>query len=203
MLGSIGIALVASATAAEISVESAPPVVIRTVPTAGVNEVDPTITELRVTFSKTMKDDNWLWTTWGQENFPRLMGKPKYLADGRTCVVQVKLEPGKFYATWLNSEQHKNFKDTAGRPAVPYLLTFTTAAAKAPKANWSGLAEALLRGFEQKLVSLGQDGGDFFGKGTGAQGLSKIKLRGFGGILAGKPVVALAEQVVAHPAPIN
>ena len=39
----------------------------------------------------------------------------------------MKLRPGKFYATWLNSDKFKGFKDTNGQPAIPYLLTFTTA----------------------------------------------------------------------------
>ena len=53
-------------------------------------------------------------------------GKPKYLADKRTCVLPVKLEPGKTYAIWVNSEKLGNFKDTDGRSAVPYLLVFKT-----------------------------------------------------------------------------
>jgi hypothetical protein len=39
----------------------------------------------------------------------------------------VKLEPAKFYATWVNSDKFGNFKDRDGHSAVPYLLTFTTA----------------------------------------------------------------------------
>ena len=85
LFSSFVVALAAPAIGAEISLESAPPVVIRTEPVAGVNNVDPGITELRVTFSKPMKDQSWSWSTWGQENFPDLTGKPKYLADGRTC----------------------------------------------------------------------------------------------------------------------
>jgi RNA polymerase sigma-70 factor (ECF subfamily) len=50
-----------------------------------------------------------------------------HLKDKRTCVVKVKLEPGKTYAIWLNSEKFHNFKDADGRPAVPYLLVFQTA----------------------------------------------------------------------------
>jgi hypothetical protein len=40
----------------------------------------------------------------------------------------VRLQPGRCYAIWLNSDRFKNFKDAGGIPAVPYLLTFTTAA---------------------------------------------------------------------------
>jgi hypothetical protein len=39
----------------------------------------------------------------------------------------VKLEPGKTYVIWLNSQKFRNFKDKDGQPAVPYLLVFETA----------------------------------------------------------------------------
>jgi RNA polymerase sigma-70 factor (ECF subfamily) len=41
-------------------------------------------------------------------------------------VLPVKLEPGKTYAVWVNSEKFGNFKDADGRSAVPYLLVFKT-----------------------------------------------------------------------------
>ncbi len=113
----------------KISLAAAPPVVVRTVPEAGSTGVDPTLSEIRVTFSKAMLDGNWSWSTWGEENFPTMTDKPHYLSDGRTCVLPVKLKPGKFYATWLNSNKFKNFKDADGQSAVPYLLTFQTAGA--------------------------------------------------------------------------
>lgn len=116
-----------SSSGAEPTLESAPPVVVKTEPVAGATEVDAALTEIKVTFSKPMQDGSWSWSTWGEENFPEMIGKPRYLADRRTCVATVKLQPGKFYATWLNSERFKNFKDAEGQPAVPYLLTFRTA----------------------------------------------------------------------------
>jgi hypothetical protein len=122
---------VVSIRADEISLQSAPPVVIKTVPVAGSTSVDPGLTELRVTFSKPMQNGSWSWTTFGEDSFPEITGKIRYLEDGRTCVAPVKLEPGKFYTTWLNSDNYQNFKDTNGTPAVPYLLTFKTAGAKA------------------------------------------------------------------------
>jgi hypothetical protein len=41
-------------------------------------------------------------------------------------VMKVRLEPNKTYGYWLNSQQFKNFKDSQGRAAVPYLLAFQT-----------------------------------------------------------------------------
>jgi len=79
-----------------------------------------------VTFSKKMHDDSWSWSTASQESFPETTGKPKYAEDQRTCVLPVKLQPGKTYAIWVNSQKFRNFKDAAGHPAVPYLLVFKT-----------------------------------------------------------------------------
>lgn len=110
----------------DVSLESVPPVVIKTVPEAGSSDVDPTLTEIKVTFSKEMQDGSWSWSTLSKESFPEGTGKPKYLADKRTCVLPVKLEGGKTYAIWVNSAKFGNFKDAQGKSAVPYLLVFKT-----------------------------------------------------------------------------
>jgi hypothetical protein len=113
--------------AGDITLESVPPVVVKTVPEAGTAGVDPKLTEIKVTFSKDMQDGAWSWAMISKESFPTMDGKPKYLADKRTCVLPVKLEPGKTYAIWVNSgEKFKDFKDADGRSAVPYLLVFKT-----------------------------------------------------------------------------
>jgi RNA polymerase sigma-70 factor (ECF subfamily) len=111
-----------------ISVKTLPPVVVKTVPAAGTTDVDPATSEIKVTFSKDMTDESWSWSQLSDENFPKPAGdKPiHYEKDKRTCVLKVKLEPGKSYAIWLNSEKFSNFKDADGRPAVPYLLVFQT-----------------------------------------------------------------------------
>ncbi len=115
-----------AARADDVTLESVPPVVVKTVPEAGAGDVDPKLTEIRVTFSKDMKDASWSWVIHSKENFPKLDGKPKYLADKRTCVLPVKLEAGKTYAIWVNSSKYVSFKDNEGHPAVPYLLVFKT-----------------------------------------------------------------------------
>ena len=112
--------------AAEVSLESAPPVVVRTMPVAGATDVDPGLAEIKVTFSKAMQDGSWAWAMWNGESFPETTGQPKYLKDDRTCILPVNLQPNKWYAIWLNTDQLKEFKDGAGQPAVPYLLTFRT-----------------------------------------------------------------------------
>jgi RNA polymerase sigma-70 factor (ECF subfamily) len=116
----------AMAHAEEITLDGARPVVVKTVPEAGVDQVDPKLAEIQVTFSKDMHDQSWSWAQASKASFPTIDGKPKYLADKRTCVLPVKLEAGKTYAIWVNSQKFGNFKDAGGRPAVPYLLVFKT-----------------------------------------------------------------------------
>jgi len=102
-----------------------PPVVIGTVPGRGETDVDPSLTEIRVTFSKDMKDGDFAWCE-TDEPYPETTGACYYLEDGRTCVLPVRLEPETEYVLWINSERHRTFKDTHGQRAVPYALYFTT-----------------------------------------------------------------------------
>jgi RNA polymerase sigma-70 factor (ECF subfamily) len=126
----VGLAAFAARAAGQdqaVSVKSLPPVVVRTVPQAGDTQVDAAkVAEVRVTFSKEMTDQSWSWSKVTDATFPKLGGQPRYERDRRTCVLPVKLEPGKTYAIWLNSEKFGNFKDADGKPAVPYLLVFET-----------------------------------------------------------------------------
>ena len=110
------------------SVATLPPVVVKTVPQAGDMKVDPNTNEIRVTYSKRMLDKSWSWGQISNDTMPKSTGEPHYLADGKTCVLPVKLEPGKTYVLQLNSLTGKfaNFKDRKQQPAVPYLLVFQT-----------------------------------------------------------------------------
>jgi hypothetical protein len=123
MLG--GILLAGMARAQELTLESSPPAVIKTAPEAGASEVDASLTEIRITFSKAMQDGAWSWAMASQQSFPEMAGKPRY-DDARTCVLPVKLQPGRTYALWINTQKLLNFKDARGQPAVPYLLVFKT-----------------------------------------------------------------------------
>lgn len=123
----VGCTLASTLLSFAASLETAPPVVVKTSPVPGTQDIDPRLSEITVTFSKPMTDGSWSWSTWSDDSFPEMTGQPRYLADQRTCVLPVKLQPGRFYAIWLNSEKFRNFKDARQTPAVPYLLTFRTA----------------------------------------------------------------------------
>jgi hypothetical protein len=118
--------LVSQVRGEEITLESARPVVIKSVPEAAADNVDPATTQISVTFSKPMQAGTWSWCVLSKESYPGTSEAPKYLEDKRTCVLPVKLQPGKTYAVWINSEKFFEFKDTKGQPAVPYLLVFRT-----------------------------------------------------------------------------
>jgi RNA polymerase sigma-70 factor (ECF subfamily) len=107
-------------------IQGLPPVVIRTEPVAGETHVDSGLREIRITFSKEMLDKSWSLVQWSRESFPTIVGEIRYLDDRRTCVIPVKLEPGKPYVIWANTDKHVNFKDEGGRSALPYLLAFET-----------------------------------------------------------------------------
>src|SRR5688500_806098 len=88
LLGFIG--TLSSATvmsAQEHSVASIPAVVVKTEPQAGLTDVDPNTTEIRVTYSKKMMDRSWSWGQISDDTMPATTGKPKYLKDGKTCVL--------------------------------------------------------------------------------------------------------------------
>ncbi|MDP6875026.1 MAG: Ig-like domain-containing protein [Alphaproteobacteria bacterium] len=118
-----------TARAAEITLNSLPPVVVKTVPANGARNVDPSLGEIRVTFNKEMMTrEMWSWVIHTPEVFPKIVGEVKYLSDKRTNVAPVKLQPHKVYAIWFNSPnyRHNAFRDTNNNPAVPYLLVFRT-----------------------------------------------------------------------------
>ncbi len=107
-------------------IDSVAPVVVKTVPEAGTKDVSPGVMEIKVTFSKEMTDQSWSWSNAWKDSSPTAIGKPKYEANQRTCVLKVKLEPNKTYGYWINSQNFHGFKDKQGHSAVPYLLVFQT-----------------------------------------------------------------------------
>ncbi len=108
-----------------------PPVVLSVEPKVGAKDVDPGLKEIRVTFSKKMTDKSWSWPTGKKYAAPKDNGPIHFEPGRRTCVMPVKLEPGKTYVISVNSEKFRNFKDEDGHPALPYLLVFRTAKAGA------------------------------------------------------------------------
>lgn len=125
-----------------------PPVVIRSEPVSGAEAVDPGLTELRVTFNQRMMDKSWSWTTAGYGAFPDGAGPIRYLEDGRTCVMPVKLAPDTTYILGINTARHQNFKSATGQSSLPWLLTFRTAAAPSGLVAAEILAQTVAADFQ-------------------------------------------------------
>ncbi len=139
--------------------DAAAPVVVKTVPENGSNDVAPGAFEIKVTFSKDMQDGTWAWCRAEEHLFPKTLGQPHYEADKRTCVLPVQLEPGCTYACWIGLAEFPGFKDTKQHPATPYLLTFHTRddpPAPGRAARWSEDLDFLDKEFPQRHKDFGK-----------------------------------------------
>ena len=111
---------------AELKNKTAKPKIVGLVPKNGAKDVDPGLTEIRVTFNVPMSDGcSW---TGGGPAFPKGRDGQKiyWTEDHLTCVLPVQLEPGKEYRLGLNSPSHKNFQSAGGVPLEPVVYTFKT-----------------------------------------------------------------------------
>lgn len=140
----------------EITPGSLPPVVTKTVPESGSMDVPPGEFEVKVTFSKEMMDGSWSWCTVWDDSTPAGIDSPKYDAARRTCTMKVKLEAGKTYGYWLNTERFRGFQDKDSRMAVPYLLVFSTAGQGGQTAEAGAASDAT--GYIQQKLKLAEAG---------------------------------------------
>jgi hypothetical protein len=102
------------------------PRVIALLPPDGAEDVDPATQVLRARFDRPM-EASWSWVSEGA-SFPQTTGEAYFESDGVTAALPVKLEPGRAYVVWLNSNEYRLFRDHAGVPAPPLRWTFRTRA---------------------------------------------------------------------------
>jgi len=102
------------------------PRIVKLVPLNGAKDVDPALTELRVTFNVEM-GGGCSWTGSGPQ-YPTIPeGKrPYWTEDKKTCVLPVQLQPNWEYHLGLNSPSFKNFRSAAGVPLDPVGYSFNT-----------------------------------------------------------------------------
>ncbi len=111
---------------ADLMQKTAKPQIVGLIPRNETKDVDPNLTEIRVTFNVAM-GGGCSWTGGGSD-FPKIpQGKQAYWTDDhKTCVLPVQLEPGKEYRLGLNSPSHKNFQSAGGVPLEPVVYNFRT-----------------------------------------------------------------------------
>lgn len=117
------IAFTTKGASKELIAKVATPHVASTEPKIGAKDVDPELSELKVTFDLPMG---------GGMSFtgevPAASGaKPVWSKDRRTITLPIKLEPGQAYQFGLNSPRHVNFQSEAGVPLEPVAFEFSTA----------------------------------------------------------------------------
>jgi RNA polymerase sigma-70 factor (ECF subfamily) len=104
------------------------PRIVSSSPAMGATEVDPSQTEITVTFDRDM-GGGMSWTG-GPPDMPSSPdGAKARWTDKRTCVLPVKLEAGRLYRVGINSQSYRNFRSAEGAPAIPSAILFTTTGA--------------------------------------------------------------------------
>ena len=101
------------------------PAVASMSPADGDRAVDPSVTELVITFDRPMRADGYSLTITGAP-FPKVTGQPAW-RDERTFVLPVALEAGTTYGFSINGPGNLGFRaaDT-GEAVVPVPVSFTT-----------------------------------------------------------------------------
>ena len=110
----------------ELKLKTRSPQIVSFNPRNGAQDVSPSVTELRISFSVPM-GEGFSWTGGGPK-FPKIPDgkKPFWTDDRKTCVLPVALKPGWEYQLGLNSPSHRNFQSAAGVPLDPVVFTFKT-----------------------------------------------------------------------------
>lgn len=118
------------------------PHVIALEPANGAQNVDPNLSEIKVTFDRPMSPNSWSFCQRGADHFPDFLAKPSFNADRTVITVPVRLRPEWNYHIFLNSPPFLGFRSAQGGtlPAVPW--SFSTGKLPAPGAgNGSGTTE--------------------------------------------------------------
>lgn len=102
------------------------PQVIKCFPPNHSQDVDPAIDKIFVVFNEEMMPGSFAWAYTYIEKFPQKTGEPYFTDNFTKSVLHVKLEPGKEYEIWINSESLAYFKDKNGNSAIPFRWTFKT-----------------------------------------------------------------------------
>ncbi|MEQ8770428.1 MAG: S41 family peptidase [Phycisphaerales bacterium] len=106
---------------------AAPPGVVEAIPDNGDVNVDPNLSEIRITFDQRM-DTRGRSIVGGGESFPEIAGEIRWVG-GKTIVIPVKLKPDHEYWLSINNQQYRNFANVRGESAAPYPIRFVTGGA--------------------------------------------------------------------------
>ncbi len=121
------IANVEKVWAAELEVKKIKaPSVVSMSPENNSQDVDPSVTEIVVTFDRAMMDRRWSVMKTGG-NFPEIAGSVRYNDDRTRFIMPVALKPATSYEFSLNSANGGGFCDKDGNQLLQYFVRFKTA----------------------------------------------------------------------------
>jgi tetratricopeptide (TPR) repeat protein len=109
--------------------------VVDTIPKLYIEDIDPNIGSITITFSEPMKPADWFYSSFAPAVFPAITGSPKFAPSGLEWILPVRLEAGKIYAIALNcGDAGKNsnnlktgFESLSGQKCEAFVLVFATA----------------------------------------------------------------------------
>jgi beta-lactamase regulating signal transducer with metallopeptidase domain len=101
------------------------PKIVELKPANGASDVDPSITELRVTFDIPM-GEGMSWTGAGPRYPGRSGARAEWSDDHKTCILPASLRPGHSYGVGLNDINYNNFQSESGVPLEPVFYRFKT-----------------------------------------------------------------------------
>ena len=109
--------------------EDFPAYVVKCDPPMGATDVDFGRKQISVTFSRPVAPGDFSWVILrGSGEYPggRNAGPPTLSADRLTATMDVRLSPDTVYALEVNDVAYFGYKDTKGRPVLPFGWCFKT-----------------------------------------------------------------------------
>ena len=101
------------------------PTVVSLRPAIGAQDVDPSQTQIVVTFDRPMRDGGWAFVG-GGPNFPTVTGQPSYDETRTVLTLPVTLKADWSYEFWLNRGRFNGFQSAEGVPLASVHVTFRT-----------------------------------------------------------------------------
>jgi hypothetical protein len=106
-----------------------PPYVVESDPAFGATDADFRVREISVTFSRPVAPGDYSWVRHeGSGEYPGVRGGEMTLSEDRLrATLEVRLSPATTYALGINDLYYCGYKDTMGRPVIPFGWCFRTA----------------------------------------------------------------------------
>ncbi len=97
-------------------------------PPNGSRDVDPSLTEIKVTFDRAMNAEGYS-VMGGGPTYPELTAIPHWDEEGRVLTIPVELKPNWSFQFWLNRGEFLSIRSAQGIPLRPVMVTLRTRAA--------------------------------------------------------------------------